>query len=209
MLIRGSAQLLLLFFRSRPRLGWSLGCTALILVLATLLQAGGDFPLMTRSGLAQLIRQSAWEHALAALPEQAPWPWAEPSAAASGGVSQLGLSAAVIKEGSPGETEGTAMQPLQRTSSQDPHLPAIRFGAVGVGDRITVTTADGTSQVYRVTGRKVVDPHLAEVAPDAAEDDMASANCLPLDVANSLSLIIQATKSEPPAPHEPRPEQKL
>jgi hypothetical protein len=209
MLIRGSAQLLLLFFRSRPRLGWLVGCTALILALATLLQAGGEFPLMTRPGLAQLIRQSAWEHALAGRPEQAPWPWAETSAAASGGVSQLGLSAAVIKEGGPGEAEGTAIQPLQRTSSQDPHLPANRFGEVGVGDRITVTTADGTSQVYRVTGRKVVDPHLAEVVPDAPQDGTASANCLPLDVANSLSLIIQATKSEPPTPHEPRPEQKL
>jgi hypothetical protein len=207
--IRGSAQFLLLFFRSRPKLGWSVGGTALILMLATLLQAGGDFPLMTRSGLAQLIRQSAWEHALAGLPEQAPWPWAEPSAAASGGVSQLGLSAAVIKEGSPGETEGTAIQPLQRTSGQDPHLADTRFGEVGVGDRITVTTADGASQVYRVTGRKVIDPHLAEVARDAPEDATEFANCLPPEVANSLSLIIQATKGEPPAPHEPRPEQKL
>jgi hypothetical protein len=209
MLIRGSAQLLLLFFRSRLRLGWSVGGTALILVLAIVLQASGEFPLMTRSGLAQLLRQSAWEHALAGLPEQAPWPWAETSAAAGGGVPQLGLSAAVIKEGSPSEAQGSAIQPLQRTSGQDPHLADNRFNKVGVGDRITVTTADGMSQVYRVTGRKVVDPHLAETSPDASGEDKAVANCLPLDLANTLRLVIQGTKVEPPAPREPQPEQKL
>lgn len=193
MLIRGSAQLLLLFVRSRPRLGWSMGCTALILLLATALQASGEFPVMTRSGLAQLLRQSAWEHALAGLPEQTPWPWAETSAGASGGVPQLGLSAA-IKEGNPGEPQGSAVQALQRTTSQDPHLPETKFSEGGVGDHITATTADGS---YRVTGCKVVDPHLAEAPSGAAENDAAFANCMPLDPAL------------PPVPAEPQPEQKL
>jgi hypothetical protein len=210
MLIRGSAQLLLLFFRSLPRLGWSVGCTALILVLATLLHASGDFPLMTRSGLAQQLRQSAWEHALAGLPQQTPWPWAETSAAANAGVAQLGLSAAVIKEDNPGEAQGFAIRPLQRTPRQDPHLADNGFSEIGVGDRITVTTTNGASQVYSVTGRKVVDPHLAETSPGASED-AATANCLPLDpvLANSLRLVIQGTLIELPATHKPQAEQKL
>jgi hypothetical protein len=210
MLIRGSARLLLLFLRSRPRLGWTAGCTALILLLATALQASGEFPLMTRSGLAQLLRQSAWEHALASLPEQAPWPWADTSAEASGGVPQLGLSA-VIKEGHSGETQSSAIQALQRASGQDPHLPEMKFGEAGIGDRITTTAAGGASQVFAVTGCKVVDPHLADPSSGAADDRQALANCLPLDPgsANSLKLMIQGTKIEPPAPLEPQPEQKL
>ena len=66
---RGSAQLLLLFFRSRARLGWTLGAIVGVLVVAGL-QAGGDFPILTRLGIAQMIRQSAWHQALAGLPEQ-------------------------------------------------------------------------------------------------------------------------------------------
>jgi hypothetical protein len=125
-------------------------------------------------------------------------------------VAQLGLSAAVIKEDNPGEAQGLPIRPLQRTSRKDPHLADNGFSEIGVGDRITVTTADGASQVYSVTGRKVVDPHLAETSPGAAENT-ATANCLPLDpvLANSPRLVIQGTLIELPAPHAPEAEQKL
>ena len=73
---RGSAQFLLLLLRSRRRLGWMMGALACALIVAVLLQAGGEFPLLSRTGLAQLLRQSAWEHALAGLPEAPPLPWA-------------------------------------------------------------------------------------------------------------------------------------
>ena len=159
MLRRGSAQLLLLFFRSRLRLGWKIGAIAGVLVAVGLLQTGDDFPLLNRTGLAQLLRQSAWQHAFAGLPEQAPWPWAETSPGMAAGVPQLGLSASVIKEESPGKDEGAAVSPA---SGEDPHVPRTKLSEVGVGDRITVTTADGSSRVYRITGRRVVDPHLAE-----------------------------------------------
>jgi hypothetical protein len=77
---------------------------------------------------------------------------------------------------------------------------------VGVGDRITVTAADGSSRVYRIAGRKVVDPHLAETESGPADDDDALVSCL---WAKSLRLVIQATKVDPPARENPRPEQKL
>ena len=44
---RGSAQFLLLFLRSRARLGWTMGAVACALIVAVLLQAGGEFPLLT------------------------------------------------------------------------------------------------------------------------------------------------------------------
>jgi sortase (surface protein transpeptidase) len=63
-----------------------------------------------------------------------------------------------------------------------------QLGDVAIGDRITVTGADGSSRDYRVTGRKVVDPHLAEgdsVAPTGGT--VSTITCWPLDaVTNSL-----------------------
>jgi hypothetical protein len=211
MLRRGSAQLLLLFFRSRTRLGWTIGAIAVVLVAAGLLQGGGDFPLLTRTGLAQLLHQSAWQHALAGLPEQAPWPWAETPPGATAAVPQLGLSASVVKEESPDKDEGASIQSAQPASGEDPHVPRTKLSEVGVGDRITVTTADGASRVYRITGRRVVDPHLAESESGPADDDATLVTCLPLDplLASSLRLVIQATTIDLPAAPDPRPEQKL
>jgi LPXTG-site transpeptidase (sortase) family protein len=205
---RGSAQLLLLFFRSRPRLGWTMGAMTGVLVVAGLLQAGGAFPLMTRMGLAQMLHQSAWQHALAGLPEVAPWPWASASQATIAEVPQLGLSASVIKETGPGNEGGSVMQPA---SGEDQHAPRTKLSEMGVGDRITVTTQDGSSRDYRITGRKVVDPHLAETVTGPSDADATLVTCMPLDplLASSLSLVIQATKVDPPASPDPGSEQKL
>lgn len=201
---RGSAQLLLLFFCSRARLGWTMGAIVSVLVVAGLLQAGGDFPILTRMGIAQMIRQSAWHHALAGMPEQTLWPWADTPTATDAKVPRLGLSAAV------GQAEDTVVEPSQPAGG-DREEPRTKFSEVGVGDRITVTTADGSSRVYRVTGRRVVDPHLADTESGPLDADPTLVTCLPLDplLASSLRLVIQATKAEPPAPPAPRPEQKL
>jgi hypothetical protein len=198
---RGSAQLLLLFFRSRKTLGWTLGILA-----AILLAAGLDFPLPTQAGLAQTLRQSAWQHALAGLPEQAPWPWAETSSPIASSVPQLGLSASALKAAGPdGHVQ---LETIEPAPAQDPHLPPAQLSDVSVGDRITLTTADGSSSVYQVTGRKVVDPHLAATGPVASGDDPAPGTCMPLDplLASSLRLVIEATKLSTPAAAEASPE---
>jgi hypothetical protein len=207
---RGSAQLLLLFFRSRKVLGWTMGMIAGVLLVAGLTQAGRDFPLLTRTGLAQVLRQSAWQYALAGLPEQATWPWTDtPAATATTKVPRLGLSASVVKEQHSSEDE--SLEPSQAGSAETAHAPRQELSKVDVGDRITVTGADGSSRVYRVTGRRVVDPHLAETEPGPLDGEATLVTCLPLDplLASSLRLVIQATKVEPPAPEIPGPEQKL
>ena len=202
---RGSAQFLLLFLRSRTKLGWTIGAVAFALIVAVLLQAGDAFPLLTRTGLAQLLRQSVWQHALAGLPEAPPLPWAITNPGTAAEVPLLGLSASVVKETNPGSE---TVKPL---ADEDPHLPRTKLSEVGVGDRITVTTSDGASRDYRVTGRKVVDPHLAESDTRPSDVDTTLVTCLPLDplLASSISLVIQATKVDPPAQPEPDPEQKL
>jgi len=203
MLRRGSAQLLLLFFRSRLRLGWTLGAIAGVLVVAGLLQAGGAFPLLTRTGLAQVLRQSAWQHAFAGTPEPGPWPWAAAPAATTAKVPLLGLSASIVKEA------GT--EPPQHASGEDPHVVRTKLSEVGVGDRITVTSVNGSSRVYKITGRKVVDPHLAETDSGPSDVDTTLVTCLPLEplLASTLRLVIQATTDDAVAAPEPRPEQKL
>jgi hypothetical protein len=180
------------------------GTVSAALLVTGVLQAGGEFPLLKRTGLAQILRQSAWDHALAGLPAQPDWPWAETSAGTAGGVPRLGVSASIVKDS---HADSTAS--LTADSSQDPHLPPGKSSDVSVGDRVTVTAADGSSRVYRVIGRKVVDPHLAESEPSG--DDPTLVNCLPLDpvLAGSLRLVIQATKAEPAAQSAPKPEQKL
>jgi hypothetical protein len=201
---RGSAQLLLLFFRSRAKLGWTLGAIVGVLVVAGL-QAGGDFPILARLGIAQMIRQSAWHQALAGMPEPAAWPWSGDSPTATDGkVPRLGLSAAL------GKAADTVIAPSQ-PAADNREAPRTKLSEVGVGDSITVTTADGSSRVYRVTGRGVVDPHLADTEPGPLEGDATLVTCLPLDplLASSLRLVIQATSASPPTPPAPRPEQKL
>lgn len=200
---RGSAQLLLLFFRP-PGWRWALGAIAGALVVTGFLQAGSDFPILTRTGLAQLIRQSMWQHALAGLPEPAPWPWADATAAGGATVPRLGLSAAIGKA-------ADAVMESSQPGSKHPQEPRTSLGEVGVGDRITVTSADGSSHVYRVTGRKVVDPHLSDSDTPKYGADPTLVTCLPLDplLASSLRLIIQATTIDPPAPQATKPQQKL
>jgi hypothetical protein len=203
MLRRGSAQLLLLFFRSRARLGWIAGGLIGVLLIAGMGQAR-DFPLLGRLGVAQMMRQSAWQHALAGLPSQA-WPWAaEEPAEAGTKVPRLGLSAVIDKD------EETVIEPSPPAAGEKPGKPRTKLSEVNVGDHITLTTADGTSRVYRVMGRGVVDPHLADPDNGAREADTLVA-CVPLDplLASSLRLVIEAaTPDQPPQP-APKPEQKL
>jgi len=207
---RGSMQLLLLFFRSRARLGWGIGAVAGFLVLIAVLQAGSEFPLMARTGLAQVLRQSAWEQALAGLPAQAPLPWEDAAPGMNANVPLLGLSAAVLKDGVPPKDErSSSRQPEPAGGNADG--PRTNLSDIEVGDKITVTAADGASRVYQITGRRVVDPHLAETEDGPGDDDVSLVTCSPLDplVASSLRLIIQAIKVDPPAAPEPSVEQKL
>ena len=110
----------------------------------------------------------------------------------------------MIKDTNPGQATANPV------AGQDQHRPRTKLSEIGVGDHITVTTSDGASRDYRVTGRKVVDPHLADQS-GPADLDATLVACLPLDpvLASSLSLVIQATKVDPPTEVELDPEQKL
>jgi len=200
---RGSAQLLLLSFRSRRARVWMIGTMVGAVAAVALVQVTPTFLFPAEAGLIQALRQSAWQYALAGLPESSPLPWANGAAKPAPSVPRLGLSASLVKTGTPSGAGASFITP---GPAQDPHLPP-KLSEVNIGDHITVTAADGSSRIYRVTGCKIVDPHLADPGSDTDAADGSLVTCLSLDarLAGSLQLIIQATRTEP-APSEPGPE---
>jgi hypothetical protein len=207
--LRGSAQLLLLFLRVRGRRAWVARAVAGGAVAAGLYFGGSAVPIPTAAEVAQVLRESAWDRALAEATEPSPWPWADAPAATTGKVARLGLSAAVVKEDQRQGMRGVD-KPLRPVAAAAAPQSGTMVSKLAVGDRITVTTASGDSRVYRVTGPKVVDPHLAEGDSRAVGGDATDLTCVPPDplLASSLGLVIQAIRSDPPAP-EPGHEQKL
>jgi sortase A len=208
MSIRGSSRFLLLFFRPRAKRALGIGAAVGALALVGLAQSGAGFTLMEQTGLGQLVHQRAWERALADHSVMEPWPWEDPSLMASTKVPQLGMSAAVLE----------SLSDQRRLDAELPHSrvelsKSDEFGAVAIGDRITVTKSDGSSSIYKVTGRKVVDPHLAENEPVGEDGDASLVTaCSPLDafVAGSLRVIIQATEPDQASPEPAQSaEQKL
>jgi hypothetical protein len=179
----------------------TVGAIAGVTVAAGLLLAGA---LPTPAELAQLLRESAWERARAGLPERSPWPWAETQSALTAQVPRLGLSASVVKDDQKPGMANDAPRPGAGEVVQN----STTLSEVAIGDRIIVTTASGASRVYRVTGRKIVDPHLAESGSGDLAGDATLVTCRPLDPASSLQLDIQATTIDPPAP-KPGQEHKL
>ena len=111
-------------FNSRVMRGWGAVGLVAIAVLFGTLPAGDNAFLRAKSNVTQLVRQSAWKHALANEPAASPWPWEEIVIPAEGtSVPRLGLSAAVMR--SNGETtEPSRPLKLHKTSAmaQDPHL---------------------------------------------------------------------------------------
>jgi sortase A len=198
--LRGSAQLLLLFLARGKRRGMA-GALAGGAVAAGLFLGGP-------AELAQALRERAWDRALAESPAQPSWPWTEASGPAAAKVHRLGLSAAVVKDGS-GRAIPALYAPRRPDEAGVSQRPDTMLSELAVGDHITVTGTSGDSRSYRVAGPNVVDPHLAQDDPRAANGEEAD-RCEPLDpwLARSLRLVIQAITAEPPAP-EPGQEQKL
>jgi sortase A len=203
---RGSVQLLLLSFRARARLWWKIGASLALAVLIGLTQMGDRLPLLERTGIAQLLRQSAWQQALLGHMEQAAWPWEDTTFVPSAKVPRLGVSAAVIVGAGEGGEAWLGALPGAELGKSDKDLRD-----VAVGDRFTLTAADGSSHVYRVTGRRVIDPHLEESDPGLGDEEVSLVTCWPLDpcVAGSLRLVIQATPDKPAVTPKPSAEQDL
>jgi hypothetical protein len=183
---RGSVQFLLLFFRPRALLGLGIGATAVTLLLAGLIEFRSGFPLLEKGGLAQAVRQSVWEQALAGQSQPDRWPWEDLSVNMSlvpaAKVPRLGLSAEIVKHAV--ATPPLASSVQHRTTHAKARKASAPLGDVAIsdvtiGDSITFTAADGEICVYRVSGRRVVDPHLAHNEAARADAETSLFACGP------------------------------
>jgi len=222
---RGSVQLLLLPFRPRATRWLGLGAVAVALLLLGLVQLREQLPVLAKTGLSQALRQSAWEQALAGQSQAERWPWegvsANMSLAPTANVPRLGLSAAVLKHdaGAPKwasmiESRIEPRRTAQAKAGKDPAalgdvalgdvaLGDAAIGDAAIGDSITFTAADGATCVYRLTGRHVVDPHLADSQAERSDGEASPFHCSPLD-----RLIMQATQAKPPVAPQPADDQQ-
>jgi hypothetical protein len=200
---RGSVQFLLL----STRMGWRFGLAIAVIALLGLIPGEGGIYHQAKSELAQSLREAAWKRAIADDRGET-WPWDGLATANSAKVPRLGLSAAVYYDANkqssaakvPARSRGSALD-----DARDPHLAS---GDVAIGDRITVITADGSSQVYTVTGRDAGDIKRQAKSGSATtpDDACASPNS---SLAGALRLIIQAIRVDAPQRDGAPEEQKL
>ncbi|MGB6906173.1 MAG: hypothetical protein WBE04_03515 [Methyloceanibacter sp.] len=205
---RGSVQFLLLFFRSRVRAGCRIGVAVAFIALLGLLPGEQGMYNKAKTGFDQSLREAAWKSALAGESKQTAWPWDEAAPAANRAVPRLGLSAALYYESGAARPDQDSLSRARSSfaadDARDPHLAR---GDVAIGDRITVTTANGDTQVYTVTGAEPVDAVPTGAAAAAAAPD----SCAPLDtsLAGALRLIIEAIRVDAPSSPTASEEQKL
>jgi hypothetical protein len=184
-----------------------------MLLGAGLTQLQEDLPFLAKSGFTHALRQSVWQEALSgqSLPDR--WPWEDLSVnmslAPSAKVPRLGLSAAMLGDATAGASVPVLVEPRRTADTKpvkaDQELGDVVIGDVTIGDSITFTAADGATCVYRVTGRQVVDPHLAESNAERTDGAASLFHCGPLD-----RLVIQATQGEPqPVPQTADDQRKL
>jgi hypothetical protein len=203
---RGPVQLLLLFFRSRVKPGWRLGLAVAFIAILGLLPGEESVYHRAQMGLAQSLRQATWKQALAGAPEQKSWPWdrASPwdgiSQALSPIVPRLGLSAAALDDGSGAQRSG--QQPisgsLRRSEVIDRHDPHLALGDVAIGDRITLTTANGLTHAYQVTGREILNAQdsAIDASPVGASDPHLPCSHPESALAGILRLIVEAVHAD-------------
>ena len=194
-----------------------LGACAALAVLFAASEVRDVFPAVDDGGLAQSLRQSAWTKALSGHAAAQDWPWQNVSARMSrlpsAPVRRLGLSASLrdatetaaqsVSVSQTSKAPAKQGDAIAQSAEGDVALGDVGSGTVGIGDSITFTANDGATCVYRVTGRPVVDPHLASGEAEGAQGEAGLFECSPLD-----SLILRESK-DLPAPRPADNQRKL
>lgn len=207
---RGPVQHLLPFFHSRPTLGWRVGLAVAFIAVLSLVPGEESVFHQARAGLTQSLRQAAWKHALAGEPERTPWPWDvfAPSAG-SPTVPRLGLSAAVLYDGSGQRPEHKSFSQSWRAAldRQDPHL----VGDVAIGDGLPVTAASGITPAYQVSGAETADAQgpATDALPAGASDPHLACPRHSSSFAGALRFLIEGARIDPLESQATLHEQKL
>ena len=208
---RGPVQHLLPFFQPRATRGWRVGLAVTFIALLCLVPGEESVFHKAKAGLTQSLRQAAWTHALAGEPERTPWPWdvAAPSAG-SPFVPRLGLSAAVLYDGSGQRSE---LKPFSRSwrASLDRHDPHLVTGDVAIGDGLPVTAAKGITPAHQVAGRETLDAQgpATDALPAGASDPHLACPRHSSSFAGALRFLIEGAHIDPLESQATLHEQKL
>jgi len=200
---RGPVQFLLHFLGARKAPGWKIGLAVALVATLALLPGEGSLYHKAKDGLAQSLRQAAWNRALAGELAPKPWPWDQATPAVNSVVPRLGLSAAVHCDASvkvPEQISEPSRKPVV-IGARDPHLVsddakiAEDTGAVRVAGAEAFAEEDGDDELWE---------------PGAPPQEAAPmGKCSPLDstIPGAFHLMIEAIQGNQANPTQI--EQKL
>jgi sortase A len=159
-----------------------------VLGAALLVQSGW---IHAKALLAQVLIARAWERTLAGDLSARPWPWADTTPVARlmlpgapprtvtvlAGASGRNLAFGPVHDSAsvlPGEPGNSVI-----AAHRDTHFRSLR--TVRVGDRLYVERADGTSRVFAVVDRRVVDARTTRILLDSDAARLTLVTCHPFD----------------------------
>lgn len=216
--LRGSVRFLLPSLRPRAVHGPVMAACALAVAVSGLAFLDA-FPGIKQDGLAQTLRQSVWSRALSGQSAPVRWSFGELTAnlslTPSSKVPRLGLSASMRTEpiAPPASIAATQLRKSASANNKtalaknktvkEPAAGDLTLREFAIGDSITFTAADGATCVYRVTGRPVVDPHLA------GGDARRAVGAAPLFECGPLETLIMRARQAVQEPAPPGDQQKL
>jgi hypothetical protein len=200
---RGPVQFLLHFLGARKAPGWKIGLAVTLVATLALLPGEGSLYPKAKDGLAQSLRQAAWNHALAGELAPKPWPWDQATQAVNSVVPRLGLSATVHCDASvkvPEQISEPSRKPVV-IGARDPHLVSDDAKIAEDTDAVRVAGAEAFAE-------EDGDDELWE--PGAPPQEAAPmGKCSPLDstIPGAFHLMIEAIQGNQANPTEI--EQKL
>jgi sortase A len=143
-----------------------------------------------KAGLAQLLLQRAWAHALAGDPMPKPWPWADTWPVARLHM-QRPAADLIVLAGAYGRTlafgpahVGSTALPGQDgtivlTGHRDTHFRFLKD--VKSDDRFDLTGTDGNTRQYRVIERLIMDSRRDLISIGHDKPDLVLVTCFPFD----------------------------
>ncbi|TXN17174.1 class GN sortase [Methylobacterium sp. WL122] len=153
-----------------------------------------------KAALAQVLLERAFALSLAGGLPTKPWPWADTEAVAR--LTVAGRSFVVLRGGSgqalafgPGHLDGTPEAGAPGTAVFAAHRDTqfAGLGKLGPGDPVTVTSRDGRTLRFRVTGTRVAHWDASGIDPQAPGRHLDLVTCWPLEAlqAGPLRLIVE------------------
>lgn len=167
--------------------------------------------LRAKALVAQVLLERAWQASVSSGRPQKPWSWADTWPVARLSFPELGRSAIVLADAggealafAPAHVAGSPLPGEPGTSlvagHRDTHFRFIR--ELRPGDEIEVTSPDGKSRAFRVTGSAIVHARASGIETDGPVRRLALVTCWPFDALGRgpLRYVVFAEAAPEPSP---------